>query len=72
MRQRLIYILKHNAAIQKLYRVVMSFVFRVWGTFLPVDDKLVIFVSFMGLGFNDSPKAIYDYMQAHPEYKHCC
>ena len=69
MRQRLIYILKHNAAIQKLYRVVMSFVFRVWGAFLPTDDKLVIFVSFMGMGFNDSPKTIYDYMQSHPEYK---
>lgn len=23
----------------------------------------------MGLNFNDSPKAIYDYMQTHPEYK---
>lgn len=70
MRQRLIYILKHNAVIQKLYRVFMSFVFRVWGALLPTDDKLVIFVSFMGMGFNDSPKAIYDYMQVHPEYKH--
>ncbi len=69
MRQRLIYILKHNAVIQKLYRVIMSFVFRVWGALLPTDDKLVIFVSFMGMGFNDSPKAIFDYMQAHPEYK---
>lgn len=70
MRQRLIYILKHNAVVQKLYRVIMSFVFRVWGILLPIDDKLVIFVSFMGMGFNDSPKAIFDYMQAHPEYKH--
>ena len=69
MRQRLIYILKHNAVIQKLYRVIMSFVFRVWGALLPTDDKLVIFVSFMGMGFNDSPKAIYDYMQVHPEFK---
>lgn len=73
MRQRLIYILKHNVFIQKLYRVIMSFVFRVWGAFLPTDDNLVIFVSFMGMGFNDSPKAIYDYMQSHEQYKvyHC-
>ena len=69
MRQRLIYILKHNAFIQRMYRVIMSFVFRVWGAFLSTDDKLVIFVSFMGMGFNDSPKAIYDYMQSHSEYK---
>lgn len=73
MRQRLIYILKHNPAIQAIYRVVMSFVFRVMGLFITTDENLVLFVSFMGLNFNDSPKAIYDYMQAHPEYKryHC-
>lgn len=69
MRQRLIYILKHNAAIQAIYRIVMSFVFRVMGLFIKTDDNLVLFVSFMGLNFNDSPKAIYDYMQAHPGYK---
>ena len=68
MRQRLIYVLKHNAVIQKLYRVVMSFVFRVMGVVIPIDENLVLFVSFMGLNFNDSPKAIYDYMKAHPEY----
>lgn len=69
MRQRLIYILKHNAAIQAIYRVVMGFVFRLMGLFIETDDNLVLFVSFMGLSFNDSPKTIYDYMQAHPEYK---
>ena len=69
MRQRLIYILKHNAAIQAIYRIVMSFVFRVMGLFIKTDDNLVLFVSFMGLNFNDSPKAIYDYMQDYPEYK---
>ena len=69
MRQRLIYILKHNAFVQKVYRIVMSFVFKVWGPFLPTDDNLVIFVSFMGMGFNDSPKVIYDYMKSHKQYK---
>lgn len=68
MRQRLIYLLKHNAFVQRLYRVVMSFVFRVYGCFLPTQDDLVLFVSFMGMGFNDSPKAIYDFMQQHPQY----
>ncbi|PWJ70788.1 CDP-glycerol glycerophosphotransferase [Ruminococcaceae bacterium R-25] len=68
MRKRLIYILKHNVILQKLYRVIMSFVFRVMGLFVKTDDKLILFVSFMGLGFNDSPKAIYDYLKSHPEY----
>lgn len=69
MRQRLIYILKHNAALQRLYRVVMSSAFRAGGAVLPTDDNLVLIVSFMGMGFNDSPKAIYDYMQSHKEYR---
>ena len=67
MRQRLIYILKHSSFLQAVYRVVMSFVFRVIGLFIPVDDHLVIFVSFMGMGFNDSPKVIYDYQVEIPD-----
>ena len=47
----------------------MSSLFRLWGLFLATDDHLVLFVSFMGMGFNDSPKAIYDYMKAHPDYQ---
>ncbi len=69
MRQRVIFILKHNSALQKLYCVIMSFLFRIIGAFYKTDDNLVLFVSFMGMGFNDSPKAIYDYMKSHPEYK---
>lgn len=68
MRQRLIYIIKHNAAIHTIYRVVMSFVFRVMGLFVKTDDNLILFVSFMGMNFNDSPKAIYDYMKVQPKY----
>lgn len=73
MRDRLIYILKHSTGVLALYKVVMSFVFRVWGLFVETDENLVLFVSFMGKNFNDSPKAIYDYMQSHSEYKkyHC-
>ena len=69
MRNRLIYILKHNSLIQKLYIVIMSLVFKTWGKFLKIDENLVIFVSFMGKNFNDSPKAIYDYMISHKAYK---
>ncbi len=68
MRQRLIYLLKHNSVVQTLYRVIMSFVFRVCGLFIKTDENLVLFVSFMGLKFNDSPKAIYDYMKSLREY----
>ena len=46
----------------------MSFVFRLWGLFIKTDNNLVLFVSFMGKSFNDSPKSIYDYMQDNSEY----
>ena len=69
MRQRLAYFLKHNLLVQKIYKVCMSAVFRFLGLFVATDPELVLFSSFMGSKFNDSPKAIYDYMQNHPEYK---
>lgn len=46
----------------------MSSVFRFCGLFIKTDENMVLFVSFMGLGFNDSPKVIYDYIRSHPEY----
>ena len=69
MRQRLIYFLKHNMTLQTLYRFVMSFIFRVLGVFVRIDSQLILFVSFMGKGFNDSPEVIYEYIKSHPEYK---
>ena len=69
MRERIIYILKHNRIIQKLYVTIMGFVFRIWGKFIKTDENLVIFVSFMGKNFNDSPKVLYDYMQKNVKYK---
>ncbi|MDO4517767.1 MAG: CDP-glycerol glycerophosphotransferase family protein [Bacillota bacterium] len=36
---------------------------------LPIDDKLVIFESFMGRRYTDSPRAIYEYMLKSDRYK---
>lgn len=68
MRDRLIYLLKHSGRVQKLYIVFMSFIIGVYGKFISLDNDLVLFVSFMGKGFDDSPKAIYEYMRSHAEY----
>ena len=64
MRQKLIYILKHNQFIQKAYKLIMSFVFKLIGLFVRTDERLILFVSFMGTNVNDSPKNIYDYITA--------
>lgn len=68
MKDRLIYILKHNKMIQKVYRVVMSFVFRCWGIFIKTDPNLILFSSFSGKSFNDSPRAIFEYISSRQEY----
>ena len=38
------------------------------GLFIPLDDKLIIF-SGHSRKYNDSPKAIYEYIISHDEYK---
>lgn len=70
MKARLIYILKHNMLIQKLYVLIMSSVFRIWGRFLATDENLVLFVSFMGSNYNDSPKVLFERLKSDPKYKH--
>lgn len=44
--------------------------FSVIGKLLPKDNQLIVFESFLGKQFSDSPRAIYEYMQYHyPEYE---
>lgn len=69
MRDRLIYILKHNDFIQKLYKVIMSAVFRLFGSFIKIDDHLILVVSMMGKSFGDSPKVLYDHIRSQEKYK---
>lgn len=69
MRQRIIYILKHNPLLMKLLSVCSSFAFWVWSLFLKKDDNLVLIVSYMGLSYSDSPKVLYEYLISHPDYR---
>lgn len=64
MRERLIYILKHNRFIQTTYKVIMSVFFRFIGLFIKTDQKLILFSSFAGKKYNDSPKVLFEKMQA--------
>ena len=69
LRQKISYLLKHNEVAQKAYRVVFNTAFRCLGLFVKTDPNLVMFISLMGSRYNDSPRAMYEYMQAHEEYK---
>ena len=62
VKKRLEYILKHNTLIQFLYKHVMSGAFRCMGLITRTDNKLILFNSFGGRKFNDSPKVLFDAM----------
>lgn len=68
MRQRLIYFLKHHVWIQTAYRACIGSFFRILSACVPLDNRLILFSSFMGKGVNDSPRKIYDYISSHSEY----
>ena len=54
------YILKHNLIIQYLYKFCMSAFFKLMGLFIHVDEKTVLFSSFGGKKFNDSPRVLFE------------
>ena len=60
-RARLDYVLKHNHFISVLFLLLSSACMRIWGVFVPVDNKMIIFTAH-GRKYNDSPRAIYEYM----------
>ena len=66
-RAKLDYLLKHNDAFYKVFNVVVSFCMRFVGIFVPIDKKMILF-SAHSRKYNDSPKAIYEYMISKPEY----
>lgn len=67
-RARLDYLLKHNYAFNRTFNFSMNVFLRVWGWFEPIDEKIIVF-SAHTRKYNDSPRAIYEYMIAHDEYK---
>ena len=58
---KLEHLIKHNPAVQSLYRFCMSLVFRVCGQFVRTDENLVL-MNGHGYKYNDSPRAIFRMM----------
>lgn len=58
---------------KRIEKNVLSFILKIGyaicSTFVPVKDKQILFLSFHGKGYSDSPKAIYEYMMESGEYK---
>lgn len=67
-RARLDYVLKHNYAINRLFTWSVSGCMKVWGLFIPMDKKLIIF-SAHSRKYNDSPRTLYEHMINDPRFK---
>ena len=70
-KKRIEYVLKHNRSIQFLYKHGMSIVFKTMGLFIKTDDALVLFNSFGGRKFNDSPKVLFEAMLQDERFRSC-
>lgn len=66
-RARLDYWLKHNNLFYKVFNTSASLFMRMWGRFISMDDNMVLFNS-QARRYNDSPRAIYEYMIGKPQF----
>ena len=62
-------LLKQNRFLYLIYHYLLSFFLKFIGLFIKIDNNLIIFNSFGGKRYDDSPKAIYLYMKSNPKYK---
>jgi len=69
LKQKLVNFLKYNKTAYTIYYHVMSFSMNCLKLFIKTDDKLILFNSFAGRKFDDSPKAVFDVMKADPRFK---
>lgn len=69
MRERLILFLKQNPAVLNLFWKTARGVLELIGLFVPIRKKTMLFCSFGGRKFDDSPKALYDEVCQRTEFK---
>lgn len=56
-------IVKNNSVFLSFYQSIGSLLLRFAGRLVSCDDKLILFVSYGGRHYNDSPRYIYEYMR---------
>ncbi|MBO7615263.1 MAG: CDP-glycerol glycerophosphotransferase family protein [Bacilli bacterium] len=57
------YLIKHNRVIQFLYKIIFSTLFSFFSILTPIKKNLILFSSYSGKKFNDSPRVIYERMK---------
>ena len=71
MKQKLVNFLKYNKVAYAVYYRVVSFCISILKLFVRTDDKLILFNSFAGRKYDDSPRAIYEEMRKDSRFKDC-
>lgn len=61
-------VIKNNKFFYKLYSIFFGFLLNFCKIFIKVDDNIILFNCFGGKKFDDSPKAIYDYIIKNEKY----
>ena len=62
------WLLKGSKVLYALYRTILNTGLKILSIFLKTDEKLILINSYGGAKYNDSPKAIYEYMRSNPKY----
>lgn len=68
LKSRIEYAIKHYPIVNWCYKTSMSAAIKTLGIFIKRDPDLVLYNSMIGRSTYDSPKAIFDYLNTHPEY----
>lgn len=66
MRERIKAYVKQNKVIYRLYYFLGSFLLRFIGVFIKTDPDLVLFISYGGQKYDDSPRVVYEYLLNQP------
>ena len=69
--KKLSYLLKSSQFLYSLYFYVMSGILKLIGLFIRTDDKLILFNSYGGKKYDDSPRAIYEQMLKDDRFIDC-
>lgn len=69
--KKLSYLLKSSKFLYDLYFYVMSGILKLIGLFIRTDGKLILFNSYGGKKFDDSPRAIYEQILSDVRFADC-
>lgn len=69
LKRRLDYILKHSVLLSRVFRFIVSILFRLFGLFYPIRKNTVLFTAH-NRGYNDSSRAIYEQMLKDKRFSH--